>query len=50
VPEIRRLLEVVLPRINWNPQDVIAWFMKQRQNKEKSQKSHTKKWRGKYPK
>jgi hypothetical protein len=42
VPEIRRLLEVVLPRIAWNPQDVIAWFMKQRQNKEKSQQSHTK--------
>jgi len=50
VPEIRRILEVVLPRITWNPQDVIAWFMKQRQNKEKSQKSHTKKWREKYPK
>ena len=27
-----------------------AWFMKQRQNKEKSRKSHTKKWREKYPK
>jgi hypothetical protein len=50
VPEIRRLLEVVLQRITWNPQDVIAWFIKQRQNKEKSQKSHTKKWRDKYPK
>jgi hypothetical protein len=50
VPEIRRLLEVVLPRITWNSQDVIAWFMKQRKNKEKSQKSHIKKWREKYPK
>ncbi len=39
VPEIPRLLEVVLPRITWRPQDVIAWFMKQRRNKEKSRNS-----------
>jgi len=44
VPEIRRLLEVILPRITWDPKNIIAWFMKQRQNKEKARKSHKQKW------
>jgi len=49
VPEIRRLLEVVLPRITWSPQDVIVWFMKQQHNKEKSRNSYKKKWLKNHP-
>jgi hypothetical protein len=49
VPEIRRLLKAVLPRITWNPQEVIAWFMKQRRNKEKSRNSYKKKWLKDHP-
>jgi hypothetical protein len=50
VPEIRGLLEVVLPRItSRSPQDLIAWFMKQRHNKEKSRNSYKKKWLKNYP-
>jgi hypothetical protein len=49
VPEIRRLLEVILPRITWDPKNIIAWFMKQRQNKEKARKSHKQKWLANHP-
>jgi ABC-type proline/glycine betaine transport system substrate-binding protein len=49
VPEIRRLLEIVLPKITWSPENVIAWFMKQQKNKEKSKLSHKRKWLKDHP-
>lgn len=48
MPEIRRLLEAVLPRKTWDPDSVIAWFKNQRRNKEKSRISHRNKWLKKY--
>ncbi len=43
VHETRRLLWKVLPRMTGNLQDVIAWFMKQRHNKQRARNSHKKK-------
>ena len=42
VPEIRQLLEVVLPRVEWTPELVIAWYENQQQRKRAARRSH---WR-----
>src|SRR5262245_24420492 len=42
VPEIRQLLEVVLPRVEWTPEFAIAWYENQQRRKRAARQSH---WR-----
>ena len=44
MPEVRKLLQAVLPRIQWSPDDVIAWYKQQQRRKTIAQESHKKRW------
>jgi len=49
VPEVRRLLEVVLPAERWNAATVIAWYEHQQRRKAAARASHTKRWLREHP-
>jgi hypothetical protein len=49
VPEVRRLLEVVLPRRHWDPAAVIAWYQGQERRKAAATASHRKRWPREHP-
>jgi hypothetical protein len=49
VPEVRRLLEVVLPQERWNTATVIAWYEHQQRRKAAARASHTKRWLREHP-
>jgi hypothetical protein len=44
VPEIRRILELYLPRTHWDSESVLRWFRQQQKRKEDARRSHTKRW------
>gem|GEM_PF-3236651 len=44
VPEVREILEVVLPRADWTPEFAIAWFENQQRRKRVSRRSHWRRW------
>ena len=49
VPEVRRLLEVVLPWERWSAAAAIAWYEHQRQPKAAAKASHTRRWIREFP-
>jgi len=49
VPEVRRLLEVVLPPVTWTPEQAIAWFHQQREPKAEAQRCHRQRWLREHP-
>jgi hypothetical protein len=49
VPEIRQLLEVVLPIERWSAATAIAWYEHQQRRKAAARASHTKRWLREYP-
>jgi hypothetical protein len=49
VPEVRRLLEVVLPQEPWNAATAIAWYVDQQRRKAAARASHRKRWVREHP-
>ena len=49
VPEVRRLLEVVLPQVLWSAATAIAWYMNQQRRKAAARASHRKRWLREHP-
>ena len=49
VPEVRQLLEVVLPRRRWDPAAAIAWYHGQQRRKAAATASHRKRWLREHP-
>jgi len=49
VPEVRQLLELVLPVARWNPAMAIAWQQAQQRRKEAARSSHRKRWMREHP-
>jgi SRSO17 transposase len=49
VPEVRQLLEVVLPQRRWDATAAIAWWEHQRRRKAAARASHTKRWLRTHP-
>jgi hypothetical protein len=49
VPEIRQLLEVVLPRVAWTPELAIAWYENQQRRKRAARRSHWRRWFREHP-
>lgn len=49
VPEVRRLLEVVLPRRRWDAAAAIAWHQAQQRRKAAATASHRKRWLREHP-
>ena len=49
VPEVRRLLEVVLPQERWNAATAIAWWVDQQRRKAAARASHRKRWIREHP-
>jgi hypothetical protein len=49
VPEIRQLLEVMLPVERWNAATAIAWYEHQQRRKAAARASHTKRWLREHP-
>jgi hypothetical protein len=49
VPEVRRLLEVVLPEERWNAAAAIAWYHHQQRRKAAARASHRKRWLREHP-
>jgi len=49
VPEVRRLLEVVLPAEPWTAAAAIAWYVGQQRRKAASRASHRKRWLREHP-
>lgn len=49
VPEIRQLLEVVLPRVVWTPETAIAWYQNQQRRKAVAQRCHWARWLREHP-
>jgi hypothetical protein len=44
VPEIRQLLEVVLPAERWTAATAIAWYEQQQRHKAAARASHHRRW------
>ena len=44
MPEVRQLLEVVLPRERWDAAAALAWWEHQRRRKAAARASHAKRW------
>ena len=49
VPEVRRLLEVVLPQERWSAATAIAWYVNQQRRKAAARASHRKRWLREHP-
>jgi len=49
VPEVRRLLEVVLPMERWDMTAAIAWYVGQRRRKAAARASHAQRWLREHP-
>lgn len=49
VPEVRQLLEAVLPRPRWDPASAIAWWQAQQRRKAAATASHRKRWLREHP-
>ena len=49
VPEVRRLLEVVLPQEPWDAATAIAWYVHQQRRKAAARASHRKRWLREHP-
>jgi len=49
VPEIRQLLEAVLPRLEWNAIVALAWFRDQQRRKHAAYLSHRRRWLREHP-
>lgn len=49
VPEIRQLLEVVLPIERWSAATAIAWYEHQQRRKAAARASHAKRWLREHP-
>jgi len=49
VPEVRRLLEVVLPQERWSAAAAIAWYEAQQRRKAAAKASHTRRWLREHP-
>jgi hypothetical protein len=49
VPEVRRLLEVVLPAERWSAATAIAWYEHQQRRKAAARASHTRRWLREHP-
>jgi len=49
VPEVRQLLEVVLPRCRWDPATAIAWYQAQQCRKAAATASHRARWLREHP-
>jgi hypothetical protein len=48
VPELRRLLQIVLPLPVWEVEDALAWLRWQHQRKRVAREAHYKRWLRKY--
>ena len=49
MPEVRRLLEVVLPQERWSAAVAIAWYVDQQRRKAAARASHRKRWLREHP-
>ena len=49
VPEVRQLLEVVLPWQRWDGAAAIAWYQQQQRRKAAARASHRKRWIREHP-
>jgi hypothetical protein len=49
VPEVRRLLEVVLPLERWDAGAALAWLIAQRRRKAAARESHRRRWLREHP-
>lgn len=49
LPEVRRLLEVVLPHEHWTAATAIAWYRNQQRRKAAARASHRKRWLREHP-
>jgi len=49
VPEVRQLLEVVLPWERWSAAAAIAWYEHQRRREAAAKASHTRRWLREHP-
>ena len=49
MPEVRRLLEVVLPQERWRAATAIAWYVNQQRRKAAARASHRKRWLREHP-
>ena len=49
MPEVRQLLDVVLPRVEWTHELAITWFENQQRRKRVARHSHWKRWLREHP-
>ena len=49
MPEVRRLLEVVLPHERWDAAAALAWYRHQQRRKAAARASHRKRWLREHP-
>ena len=49
MPEIRQLLEVVLPVERWSAATAIAWYEDQQRRKAAARESHRRRWLREHP-
>jgi hypothetical protein len=49
VPEIRQLLEIVLPVEHWTPAIAITWWQHQQRRKATARASHRRRWIREHP-
>jgi len=49
VPEIRALLEAVLPRPEWNVRVALDWLRDQRHHKDAARLAHRQRWLREHP-
>ena len=49
MPEVRQLLEVVLPQERWDAAAAIAWWEHQRRRKAAARASHARRWLDEHP-
>ena len=49
MPEVRRLLEVVLPHERWDAAAALAWYVNQQRRKAAARASHRKRWLREHP-
>jgi hypothetical protein len=49
VPEVRQLLEVVLPWERWDAATALTWLANQRRRKLAAKASHAKRWLKEHP-
>ena len=49
VPEIRFLLQFVLPRVRWDSERLLRWYRTQQRRKARSQQAHRERWLREHP-